>query len=145
MLFWWAIVMNIWLWSCVFPKAGSMELSGRVKLRASVSFSLQQHEHSSCLECNSWSSHRGKKAGNSVTYTDPQPQDLSNMSTTGMQCWHILSKPHLLKSLLDGFVGMKVETIIVSGGGGCKLVREMRQLYFPWITTWIFIDTGFLQ
>lgn len=28
-------------------------------------------------------------------------------------------------SLLDGFLGMKVETIIVSGGGGCKLVRDV--------------------
>lgn len=32
-------------------------------------------------------------------------------------------------SLLDGFLGMKVEAIIVSGGGGCKLVRDVAIIF----------------
>lgn len=38
---------------------------------------------------------------------------------------------------------MKIETIIVSGGGGCKLLaRNMQQLCFLWIRTRAFIEAG---
>lgn len=38
---------------------------------------------------------------------------------------------------------MKIETIIVSGGGGCKLLaRNMQQLCILWITTRVFIEAG---
>ncbi len=41
---------------------------------------------------------------------------------------------------------MKIETIIVSGGGGFKLLpRNMQQLCFLWIRTRAFIEAGRLS
>ncbi len=65
---WCGSIMDFWLWSCLFPDR-SMELCSRAKLSASVSFSLQEHEHSSCLECNSWASHRKEKNLATVSLT----------------------------------------------------------------------------